>query len=239
MTKKEKAQKILELNKAIYQPRHEYVSVREDDFSYLDLNFYRKSSEFLESKGFKFLDDFENITISSAHGGPFKPAMIRCMASSDGNIMAGIYHARFKSLWSRIHSFLIGFYEAKVIDLETEFTDGSFVCTSNAMSASAAELPKEINSEYLPAKTPIAIIYECHKIRIEERQESTGLYPLALKSLKQVRDSQDRMNIIKAAFRNDIGIISLDKLKRLSRGNCRLAEEIHAEIRKIQDEDEE
>lgn len=237
MNTQDGARAILQHIEAVYVPVHDYVSVRESDYQHLDIAFYRSSRLYLEAQAFLHLEDCEDRTLAAAPGNVFKPMMIRVMVSLDGTIMAGIYDPRVKPLWIRILLFVLGKLPGGTIDLETEFVDGSFICTSNAMTASALSKPALIDCEYLPSKTPIPRILARHRERVSQKREKAEIEPHRFLTIDAVRASQGRMIGIKAAFRKEIGGVTKEELARVFSGSPGLADEVHREITKLQDKD--
>ncbi len=226
------ARDILAQIEANYVPEHEYVSVRETDFGHLDLGFYRRVRTLLEGEGFVFLEDCEDLTLAKAPGQPFKPVMIRVLVAGDGTIMAGLYHPKPRTWWMRLLLWLLRQKLGTITDFETEFSDGSFVCTTNAMGAAAMDSPALIEAEYLPAGTPAERVLARHRERVAARLAQGGVVPRRATSIGEVRAAQNRMNGIKAAHRGKIGGITREELERLSKGNTELAAQVHAEIRR-------
>jgi len=225
------AREILARIEASYVPEHDYVAVRETDFGHLDLDFYRRVRAMLETEGFLFLEDCEDLTLAKAPGQPFKPVMIRVLASGDGTIMAGLYHPKPRTWWMRLLLWLLRQKLGPTVDMETEFSDGSFLCTSNAIGAAAMDSPALIDVEYQPAGTPPERVLARHRERVAARlARGDGVVPRRAGSIAEVRAAQNRMNGIKAAHRGKIGGITREELERLSRGNTELAAQVHAEV---------
>lgn len=235
MNTQQGAAEILAHIESVYVPKHDYVTVHETAFSHLDLGFYRGTQTKLEQDGFLFLEDCEDRTVANAPGNVFMPVMIRTMGSADGSISAGIYHARVRAIWLRILLLVLGKSPGRIVDFETEFSDGSFVCTSNAQGAAAITMPSLIQVEYLPRSTDVARLLERHRQRISEKEIVTGTAPRVSRSIAEVRAAQDRMNAIKAAYRGEIGGVTKEELERLTPlGGRALVHEVHQEIQAIQ-----
>jgi hypothetical protein len=236
MNTNEGAREILKRIEATYVPTHRYQTVDEKDFRHLDLGFYGKTQAWLEQKGFRFLCDKEDLTISEAPGNVFHRTMIRVMVSSDDKIATALYHPKIKPLWLRILLFVLGKRLGRIVDFETEFADGSFVCTSNALVASALSLPKQIDVEYHPAKTAIGALLERHLVRITEHAKNCKTPARSHRTNDDVVAMQNRMNALKAAYRGEIGGITKEELDRLSPNRPELTNEVYAEISKLNEE---
>lgn len=225
------AHEILANIEATYQATHDYRTVNAKSFKHLDLGFYDRTARILENHGFRTLADVEDATITAAPG-VLMPVLIRSLLSRDGTIMASLYHPRIKGLFIRFVMWILRQTPGKVVDMETEFTDGSFVLTSNAASAAAMELPSLISGEYHPFKTTAHEIHQRHLLRVAAHLESRpGVTARTITTHDELVASQNRQNAIKAAFRGEIGGITREELERLSTFGKGLARDVHAEIR--------
>ncbi len=232
MDNQEAARRILADIEAAYKPTHEYATVDEREFGHLDLKFYHRTTHWLEANDFVYLEDKEDLTLANTPGNMLRRVMIRVLRSQDGTIMAGLYHPKLRALWLRLLLFVLGKRLGRIIDFETEFSDGSFVCTSNAATAGAMKSPPLIAPEFLPAKTPVAQSLARHRERVAAHLRAhPGIFVRKAMSPCEIVAAQNRMNAIKAAFRGEIGGISLAELQILA-PNAGLAEGVHAEIRK-------
>jgi len=233
MTANTAAKNILQQIRAAYVPNHEYITVELDDYPHVDKKFYTTIRSYLESEGFIYLEDSEDKTFASAPGKVFKPVPIRCMTSKNGNISAGIYQARLTSFWIALLLLIFGKRIGKTIDFETEFQDGSFICTSNAMSASSMKSPPIIYSEFHKPNISVSVLLARHNERVQAHITSQLAYPKNISTISELRESLNRMNAIKAAFRGEIGGITLEELEKLSPSK-KIAREVHEEIKELQ-----
>lgn len=199
---------------AVYVPKHEYRRVEARDFGHLDLGFYDRCHQFLRGEGFSMLADVQNLTIESAPGNVLAPVFLRSWISSDGTSTAAAYHAKIRPLLLRALLFLLGRSRNKILEFETEFEDGGFLCTSNAQAAAALRTPPLIDMLYLPARTSLKEIHATHLRRLA--QAIGRRVPRRIGSFEEMIASQDRMSAIKAAFRGELGGITRQELERLS-----------------------
>lgn len=226
------AQHILATLEASYQPTHDYVAVETRAFRHLDLRFYERTATMLGAKGFRVVADIEDRTISNTPRTVLDRIMIRMLLSKDGTVTASLYDPRIKSFWKRLTLRLLRALPGKVVDMETEFSDGSFVVTSNAASAAAIRLPSLIDAEYHPCATTVHEIHARHTARVAGRlQHSSGVFARQCTGFAEMVASQNRMNALKAAFRGEIGGITKDELEQLSRTGPGIAHAVHDAIR--------
>jgi len=226
------ARRILDHIESIYVAQHDYAAADPREFGHLDLKFYDRARTHLESRGFRHLADIEDRTLSSTPGNILHRTMIRILVSDDGSINAALFHPKLNRLWLRLLLWVLRKSMGRTIDLETEFTDGTFICTTNAITAAAIELPPQIDSEFWPWATPADFLIHRHRERLAGRLAANpGLTIRAARDLAEVHASQHRMNALKAAYRGEIGGISRDELTRLAPDADEDAlEELHAEI---------
>ena len=226
------AREILALIAATYQPTHEYVPADARLFGHLDSRFYERTTRLLGSNGFRKLADIEDKTITNSPNGVLMPVLVRTMLSRDGTVLAGLYHPRIKRLGLRILLWVFRKLPGKVIDMETEFSDGSFVVTSNAVSAAAIELPTTlISAEFLPGTVTALAVFHRHAARVAAHLVARpGVGTRAVSTLDELLASQNRMNAIKAAYRGEIGAVTKAELERLSMFGKTVAGEVHAAV---------
>ncbi len=231
MDNQEAARRILAHIEAAYKPAHDYVTVDEREFGHLDLKFYHRTTQWLEANDFVLLEDKEDRTLAGTPGNMLHRVMIRVLRSQDGTIMAGLYHPKLRALWLRLLLFVLGKRLGRIVDFETEFSDGSFVCTSNATMAGAMKTPPLIAAEFLPPKTPVAQLLALHRERVATHLRThPGVVARRAMSPGEVVAAQNRMNALKAAFRGEIGGVSLEELQVLGPGPDLAG--LHEEIRK-------
>ncbi|MDB6172561.1 MAG: hypothetical protein JWL59_1872 [Chthoniobacteraceae bacterium] len=223
------AEQILAHTRAVYQPQHDYAAADQNDFKHLDLKWYAKAAEKLQERGFRLLGDQEDRTITNAPGGYLKPVMLRVLVSADGMIIATLYHPK-PVLWLRILFFVLGKSLAKTIDFESESEDGTFVSTSNAEAAAAIQLPPGISMRYLPKQTTLEALYTCQRETLNQTPQKTFK---RFQSLEEIIKAQDRMNAIKAAFRQEIGEVSREEIERSVGSRDDSTESVYQEIQDL------
>jgi hypothetical protein len=225
------AHEILATIEATYQPSHDYVNVDPKAFRHLDLKWYDRTARLLQSKGYKPLANVEDRTITNTPGGVLLPALVRTMLSKDGTVMASLYHARIKGLFLRLLLWLLRKLPGRVVDMETECSDGSFVVTSNAASAAVMELPALISADYLRAKATVHEVHQRHVVRLAAHlAHRPGVTARVMTTQAELVASQNRMNALKAAYRGEVGGITRDELDKLSVFGASLAADVHAAV---------
>jgi hypothetical protein len=217
--KQEAVESIGEHVKTLSITQFEYVSVKAEDFKHLDLAFYDQGRRHLEALGYRFLDDQENVTLRRRSG---IHTFLRILLSGDQTTMADLYHFVPKFTLR-----LLGAKPAKVLDLETWFSDGHFVCTSNAEMAGKLDSPPAIDALRLPAATTWDMLVEAHQRRVSNYLANhREAKPVKLSGLADVRRAQDEQQRIKAEFRRRTGL-SRTELERFAGTQGKAVDELH------------
>src|SRR6266496_1781033 len=163
MPKHEKTgSKILETIKALSMEKHEYGPARPREFPHLDLTFYDRSEHELDQLGFRSLGDWENLTVSGASTVVMR-TFLRLAVSRDGLVTAALYHARTRLVLCLLLSVLGKQPVFKVCEFESEYSDGSFLVTTNSKVASTLRIPPVMIVESKPHHTPIAALSLLHR----------------------------------------------------------------------------
>ena len=211
------AHEILATIEATYKPAHDYVLVDTKEFQHLDIRYYDRTARVLSVEGFRQLADVEDRTITATPNGVLMPVLIRSMLAKDGTLAAFMYHPRIKSLTLRALLWLLRRLPGKVVDMQTEFDDGTFVVTTNAVSAAAIDLPALISAEFMPANSSPLGIFQRHLTRVAAHAaERPGIRARSIRSHAELVASQNRENAIKAAYRGQVVGISREELDRLT-----------------------
>lgn len=207
-SRKKGAQRLTALVRHLYFGRQEYREADPARFPHLDLQFYDAAARVLEGEGFVRLGDLEDVTNNTAPYSAGAPLFIRGLAGDGGRISAGIYH--FRTLLRRTWRarLLGGGKSAKIVDLETELSDGTFLTTSNAASARSMTRPSQILADHLPSGcTPLEVL-EAHRRRLADYlAEHPDVEVRRITTLEQVLDQAHRISDLKAEHRRSLGRI--------------------------------
>jgi hypothetical protein len=173
----------------------------------------------------------EDTTIANTPGTVLLPVMVRTLLSRDGTIMASLYHPRIRTLGLRLLLWLFRRLPGKVVDMETECTDGSFVVTTNAAGAAAIDMPALIASEFLPASASAEAVRARHVERLAAHLAvRPGITARTITSHDELVASQNRMNALKAAYRGQIGGITREEFGRLALFGKSITADVHAAV---------
>jgi hypothetical protein len=218
------AEKIAEHAKTLCETRYEYASVKASEFSQLDLAWYDSIQRWLEERGFTLLGDEENLTFRRTSKGI--RTLLRTMTARDGAWLAYVYHFKPPG------KFGDGF---KILELQTQFADSTFLGTSNAEAAGKLDSPPGVDALRMPATSSFEQILEAHTRRFEAALASNPAnQAVQLRTLDDVHRSQNVLQGMRAAYRQNKGI-SREELDRM--GGAKLfpeqVTELHAQAEKI------
>ena len=226
------AHRILDTLQSVYQPTHQYVAADPKAFRHLDLRWYDRTASAFEALGFRRFGDIEDKTITNSPNTVLRPTFMRALVSRDGTVVMALYDPRIKGLGLRLMLWALRKLPTKVVDCETECSDGSFVATSNAPAAARAiALPPQINVTWLPTNTEARAVYTTHTARLAEHLKSRpGVNPLVVRTPDEMMRSQDRQNALKAAFRGEIPGLTTEELEALSLLGTQQVPAVRAEL---------
>src|SRR5712692_4389490 len=214
------AVKVVERVGALCESQFEYAPVNAREFGHLDLSWYEASQRWLEERGCGWLGDEENLTFRRTSKG--NRTLLRTMLGRDGTWITYLYHFKPAGLAQALAA--NGF---KILELQTQFANGTFVCTSNAEEAGKLDSPPGVEALRLPANSSLDAIVEAHAQRVSAALAANpGVAALRMSGLDEVHRAQNILQGIKAAFRRNVGITK-QELERLA-GNRLGAQQIDA-----------
>jgi hypothetical protein len=231
------AEAMLEQQKTLYAGKHKYRRVAAQAFEGLDVNYYEKTRTRLETLGFRYLGDVEDLTVASTSNFLKMQAVLRIMAGEGGTVTAAVYHVRMFGLPRLLQIVGVLPRKMKVIDLESELTDGRHVCTANTLESDTTAPFPGISKRRYPADTPVEQLIEHHRTHLYDALAADpDAQPIYVASLEDVLECQNRQERIKAAHKARIGFINETELKSVL-GKDELNEserQVLAEVRRLQ-----
>src|SRR5580765_4283276 len=151
---------------AVYGEPHELVRVQPDAFPEADIDFYDRARRELEDKGYTFLGDVEDLTLTRIY--PQNRTFMRMFVDAGRMIRASVYHLHPRGVVVSLLQ-LVQLYprHLRVVELVTEI-GGTFVVTSNTHGVDRLEPPPEAKVERLPVGSPVLDVVARHEGRITE-----------------------------------------------------------------------
>lgn len=194
----EAAERITEMQRAVYSEPHEYAPVRVEDFHWLDARHYDAMQCRLEAGGFRCLGDLENISLSAVF--PKLRTAIRNFTGDDGVVTASVWQVKVRG-WRRALAFLrLVKGDMRVAEFCTEFTDGTFLMTLNNLGLDSSSDVREVRRMRLPVATPVEELMEIHRQRVAAFVgDHAGVLPVPVRSERKLRESWARAHALKCA----------------------------------------
>ena len=222
------AEEILQTTTALYSTRHNFHTVSPSDFPDLDIAYYDRMQAWFTHHGFRHMGDIEDTTLSQKM--PRARAFIRCMLSTDGAIAVGIYDIRLRGLFRLMQIVGLLSRNMKTIDIETEFSDGTFITTSNCLGDDPTTPPPEIHKRLHPRDTSPDELLWSHQGAVRQAVDSRpGLSALSFSTLDEMLESQHRQQELKNAHQASIGYMDRQELMKIADGKSTAAAEAVAD----------
>ncbi len=199
---------------AVYGEPHEMAQITPDAFPEADLEFYDRVRSELEQRGYRWVGDVEDLTLSRIY--PENRTFLRLFVDRGGMIRGSAYHLHPRGVVISLLQLVQLFpRHLRVIELVTE-VQGTFVVTSNTHGIDRLEPPPEARVERVSLSTPIADIVARHEARITELVRShPDRAPVHFEGLDDVLHSNARAHVAMARHRQKLGGLSRDELERL------------------------
>jgi len=182
-----------ELKQKLYGTMHQYRTATEDDFTGLDRNFYDQTQQDLAAAGFRQLGDKINTTLKDV--GQFSPVirvMVAAPEGQPGTTVVGLYDM---SAWPAGKGKFKG-----VVELQSEFTDGTFLVTNN-LGKEVGQVPPEIVRHFHPQDTTHRVLIDLHE---QEKAALMAAKPdrhcLMIATLEEAIASDQRQFALKQKF---------------------------------------
>ena len=199
---------------AVYGEPHELARVSPAAFPEADLDFYDRARRELEAKGYTWIADIEDLTLSRIQ--PQNRTFVRVFTDAGRMIRASVFHQHPRGVVISLLQ-LVQLYprHLRVIELTSEI-GGKFLVTSNTHGVERLEPPPEATIERLPLATPIAEVVARHERRITELVRAhPDRTPVHYETFEDIVASFARAHVAMARHRQKIGGLSRDELERL------------------------
>lgn len=198
---------IIAQGKSMYGQIHEFRPASEEDFESLDQSYYDTMREKLIKMNYRHLGDLVDKTIQEM--GMQSPP-IRVMAFADGSVTVGVYE--LGNSFSHVEG-----DKLRIFDVSTEFTDGTFLVTSNTQGMDMMTPPPQIHRRQQPLETTVEDLIRLHNA---EKSKLLAAMPQAgcitIDTLDDAIESERRQQLIKNAFRSAIGYSDPEEVRRVS-----------------------
>jgi hypothetical protein len=199
---------------AVYGEPHELARVSPEAFPEADLAFYDRARRELEGRGYSYIADVEDLTMSRIY--PQNRTFLRVFVDGGRMIRASAYHLHPRGVVVSLLQ-LVQLYprHLRVIELVSE-VQGVFLVTSNTHGLDRLEPPPEARVERMQVTTSLLDVVARHEQRITEQvRQQPERVPVHFETLEDITASIARAHVAMARHRQRVGGLSRDELERL------------------------
>lgn len=193
------------------------------DFPLVDLEFYDRVAGELSNCGFDVAGDFVPLTGHQSDGS--MRCFVRAFWSRDGPYAAGCYHPRPR-FWIGLMMRMLNGPLGKVVEVETEFSDDTWIITTTAPKGRLFDPPPLFLREHHPERIPVEQLVEHHKRRVQTYLKGNpGLSARRVRDVTGLERAQARQHDITGVYRTMVGGLTAEEIRRFSVfGRARSAE---------------
>jgi hypothetical protein len=200
---------MLDNAKAMYDRIHDFRPATDEDFTKVDRDAYEQTTRDFADAGFRQLGDLVDQTIEQL--GQTGPPM-RIMSSADGTTVAALYHFNHPNVPPSQDA-----PATLICDLTSEFSDGTFLVTSNTEELDQLTAPPRIQRRQLPLETAT----QMHRARHETEKQKLlaakiGATCIAVSTLDDAIEMAKRQQAIKNEYRKSIGYLDPAEVRRIA-----------------------
>ncbi|MBL1178694.1 hypothetical protein [Pantanalinema sp. GBBB05] len=213
-TEQKLAQKLLQTVQALYTDQHTFQQVDCNTFRHLDQKFYQQAQKNLEKLGFRHITDIEDVTVTQTN--PAHHTFIRVLLSGDRTMVSACYHFPLSWLVRLLQWVGLAPKGGKVIDLESELSDGSFLVTANTLGLDTMADVPGIYRQQLPHNTSAEQLLTRHREKLRELSQA-GIQPVKVNNYEEIEAAQHRLQAIKSGYRASVGFVTDEDIDRTAR----------------------
>lgn len=214
---KKAAKRSLAENEKIWSEKpHEYRIVEDvrSDFPDIDHTWVGETQAHFERLGCHFVADIENITLCAIH--PQMRTYIRTMLSPDGTIKVGIYHFKMRGMMGWMVRIFGMPTTQHVIDLESEFSDGTDLVITTARKSSMLHDPPHMTRCYAPVEATPGQLLQWAQSWVEYIRETRGVEPTIMRNYEEMIAADHRQHARNAAYRRSVGYFTSEDAQQIA-----------------------
>lgn len=188
--------------------------VEAKDYPLVDQRFYNQMELRISNLGFNLVGDFVPVTGHQSDGS--MRCFIRALIAHDGPYTAACYHPRPK-FWIGLLSRILCGRLGKVVEIETEFSDDTWVITTTAPKTRLFNPPPLMMREHYPERTEISELFTSHKAKVKAYLASApGVTARKVYDVAGLERAQARQHDITTVYRRMVGGLTADEIRRFS-----------------------
>ncbi|MDR1923889.1 MAG: hypothetical protein LBQ66_05910 [Planctomycetaceae bacterium] len=192
-----------------YSAEVELIPVVLEDFFPINLEFYDSATRQLESFGFRFFGDYENLAHTKAF--PEQRTCFRFLINTECDVVAKIFHQRVlnpKNSLAPKNDYML-------VEFATEFDDNTILLTANAEEANPLRLIKGMILQYMPHETPLDELLSIHETKFQHICEQNNTKPIEVKTFSDLSEYCVREHEVLVQDRRKKGGYTNEELTRL------------------------
>lgn len=190
---------ILEARKKHIEQSFGYRVARDSDFAWLDRAFYKDTAFDLAGSGYHFLGDLVAEQTATVQ---------RIMVSDDRSTIVAMIE-----LHPRRAAALPKSLSTRRIHIQTEFTDGRFLETTNSADLPLVTLPPELVGDRLPSDTAMDVLIKHHEQGKRAMLQDSGTKCVTISTIDDVIAAQERQRELERVFRRQIGYVDPEEYR--------------------------
>lgn len=203
-----------DIHRMVQVPAPDFAPADPGDFPRSARQHCERQEQALRELGFKPLGDYEPRHLGAQLG---RPTFIRFMRDGDGEIVAANYrvYPRRPDGWLRLLMLVLGQWKRpKVIEFQSELSDGRFVITNNTAGLDPFEGGPDFFSESFPARKPARRLLDYHRqVLADLKSNNPGLEVVAIPDFAALVASEERQQALKTRYRRKVGLATEDELR--------------------------
>lgn len=198
----------------VYGEPHELARVSAAAFPEADLGFYDAVRAALEARGYRWLADVEDLTLSRVY--PSNRTFQRLLVDGGGMIRVAAYHLHPRGVVVTMLQLVQLFpRHLRVVEVVSELP-GRFLVTGNTHGIDRLEPPPEADVERLPPRASVEEVVARHEARLNAwARAHPAQAPVAFAGYEDVLASMARAHVATARHRQRVGGLTRDELERL------------------------
>ncbi|MCC5875408.1 MAG: hypothetical protein JJU11_04220 [Candidatus Sumerlaeia bacterium] len=198
------------------EERHEWRDVLDParEFPDLDHVWISATTGHFEKLGCQYIRDIENTTLTGQL--PKMRTFIRTLLSPDGRTTIGIYHFKNRGLLGWWVGVLGGKIDARIIDIESEFHDGTYLCITTASRQSTLHEPPHTTRCFGPEDATPEQLYQWHQAWLDYLHQTRGVVPTIMKDHHDMMEMEHRRQAKDGAYRRSKNYFTEEDANRIA-----------------------
>ncbi|MCH8966439.1 MAG: hypothetical protein IID43_02070 [Planctomycetes bacterium] len=142
--------------------------------------------------------------------------MLRCFIENTGTTIGAAYHVKMKGAMGLLALLRVIPRNMRIVDFETEFTDGTFLNTNNCLGLNPTATCPEIASNQFDPNTSLEELLSFHRQELRKIITERSLEPVLLATIGDLLACQDRMHTLQSEYKKARGYVTPDEFERIA-----------------------